>query len=1324
LIYQWTFGGTNIAGATNASLALNNIQPAQSGNYAVWVANDYGSALSSNAVLAVGYPPTIITDLTNEEVLVGGTAIFSVTAIGLLPLHYQWSFGSGYAPGDTNTLTVTNVQYAQTGSQVLVYITNPLGFTFSSNVVLTVALPPSITAQPVDQTVPVGSPVSFGVTVQGTEPLSYQWRLNGTKVAGATNGTLTIPSAQPTNAGIYSVVVTNRYGSVTSSNAQLTVSGTGGGCANPPFGLVSWWPAEGNANDIIGGNNGTLLNGVTFTNGEVGLAFAFQGGDDGVPRSAVQIPYSPTLTTAHFSVETWINPVSQVNNGDNRSLIFGESYGFVQLIVQQGVNGVVPAMLIANSSGAVASTNEIPIGQFTHVVATWNGTALRLYLNGAFNNQSVPGGQPSPSGCPFYIGGFNHPDAGCQTLSQYFNGLIDEVSYYSRALADSEIKALYQAGSLGKCSSIPPVVASQPASQTVYAGGATSFTVAAGGSTPLSLQWVCNGTNVTGATNSSLSLTNVQFSQAGTYNVGITNAYGSVVSSNASLTVLALAILTQPADQAAVVGQPASFSVIADSVAPLHYQWRANGTNIIGSTNATLNLAKAQFSQAGNYAVLITNIYGSLLSSNAVLRVNNPGTVPVCDLVDLQAAVAVGGPITFGCDGVITLTSTLNITKPTSLDAAGHHVTISGGNAVRLFYVAPGVAFSVTNLLLANGLCLGNNGTAGTPADGGAIYNDGGAVTLVGCTVTNNSAQSLVPGGLARGGAIFNNAGTVSLYQTSLSNNATIGQGYNDSVTWINGIGLGGAIYNTNGSMAITGCNVSSNFCYGACTYRGTGLAMGGAAFQASGFLTVTNSVFAFNQVLGGNGANNPGGSGSPAYGGALAANGGSITIQHSQFLTNTATGGDAGYHGAGGPVFGGAVYSTAILSAADSSFSGNQALAGNWQIVPTSGTRGADGCGGAIYNSGLAVLSRCSVCSNLVNGGTGYNAFGLSAADGGNGLGGGIFNDSQLLATNCTAALNSAVGGMGHGPGVTGTALGGGVFNNTNAVFVALNLTLASNSCSSPALSIPFNSGQGTAAGSQVANTNGTLRLQNSILAYSTNSDAYGTILDNGYNLCSDNSAGLYAAGSHNNTNPLLGPLGDYGGPTLTMPLLVGSPAIDGGSTAAAPPVDQRGHARPYGAAADIGAFESSPPYFIGGQVAGPAGFVATVTIGSSNLFLSTPGSYGLEGFAAGSYTVTPSNSTFLFVPASSLVTVGPDQLAVNFNAYRSNYLSMEAVTNGMVPLFFAAPTGQTYRTLTSSNLLLWVPIATNTLGPTAYFRIFVPMTTEPGRFYRTVSP
>ena len=197
---------------------------------------------------------------------------------------------------------------------------------------------------------------------------------------------------------------------------------------------------------------------------------------------------------------------------------------------------------------------------------------------------------------------------------------------------------------------------------------------------------------------------------------------------------------------------------------------------------------------------------------------------------------------------------------------------------------------------------------------------------------------------------------------------------------------------------------------------------------------------------------------------------------------------------------------------------------------------------------------------------------------NGGDGLGGGIFNASQFEATNCTIALNFAVGGGGSsGQGILGTngnAIGGGVFNNTNATFIAMDVTIASNNCSSPPAL--YGTSNGIAAGTQIANTNGTLRLHNSIIAYGgANGNSYGIITDDGFNISSDGSANLFGGASYNYTDPKLGPLDYYTGPTPCMALLPNSPAIDFGDGSGAPATDQRGYPRPNGSGVDIGAYE-----------------------------------------------------------------------------------------------------------------------------------------------------
>src|SRR5207249_883813 len=116
---------------------------------------------------------------------------------------------------------------------------------------------------PQSQTVIVGGAATFSVLASGTPPLTYQWQFNGTNLPGATAKSLGLTNVQFSQAGNYSVAVSNSLGTAASSNAALTVTPPPP-CSPPAADLISWWRADGNASDAAGTNNGTLLGGVAF----------------------------------------------------------------------------------------------------------------------------------------------------------------------------------------------------------------------------------------------------------------------------------------------------------------------------------------------------------------------------------------------------------------------------------------------------------------------------------------------------------------------------------------------------------------------------------------------------------------------------------------------------------------------------------------------------------------------------------------------------------------------------------------------------------------------------------------------------------------------------------------------------------------------------------------------------------------------------------------------------------------------------------------------------------------------------------------------------
>jgi len=336
-----------------------------------------------------------------------------------------------------------------------------------------------------------------------------------------------------------------------------------------------------------------------------------------------------------------------------------------------------------------------------------------IYCNGAVVVRQNLGSFTPLTTYNLYLG--RRPPGGSDTYT--FAGLLDEPSLYNRALSSNEIAAIYNADSGGKCPPppTPPLITTQPANQVVTVGGTASFSVTASGTLPLSYQWNFDGTNLVGATNIVLTLVNVQLSQAGNYTVLVTNSYGSILSSNATLTVLAPPIiLVQPTNQTVVGGGAASFSVTASGTLPLSYQWSFNTTNLVGETNATLRLTNVQFSQAGNYLVQIANTCGSILSSNATLTVNDKldhfawGQIPSPRFVNVPFAVVIQAmDVTNGIFTNFTGAAFLVSTEGVPINPA-----VSGNFALGVWTGTITVAQIATNLVLQASDGFGESGLA------------------------------------------------------------------------------------------------------------------------------------------------------------------------------------------------------------------------------------------------------------------------------------------------------------------------------------------------------------------------------------------------------------------------------------------------------------------------------------------------------------------------------------------------------------------------------------------------------------------------------------
>jgi hypothetical protein len=172
-----------------------------------------------------------------------------------------------------------------------------------------------------------------------------------------------------------------------------------------------------------------------------------------------------------------------------------------------------------------------------------------------------------------------------------------------------------------------PAITTLSGNQTGIAGGNVTFSVNAGGSPPLKYQWQFNGHNIIGATNSTYVIRDVKTTNAGKYDVVITNASGHLTSPSLTLTVLVPpTIATLPKTATVKAGAKASFTVHATGTLPFTYLWKFDGNpitafNVTGANTSTLTITKAGSANAGSYLVIVTNAAGSVPSSSVTLTV-------------------------------------------------------------------------------------------------------------------------------------------------------------------------------------------------------------------------------------------------------------------------------------------------------------------------------------------------------------------------------------------------------------------------------------------------------------------------------------------------------------------------------------------------------------------------------------------------------------------------------------------------------------------------------------------------------------------------------
>lgn len=474
-----------------------------------------------------------------------------------------------------------------------------------------------------------GGRATFRVTAAGVLPIAYQWRkgatplTDGGNLSGTTTSTLVISGVSAADQGDYSVVVSNASGIVTSTVAPLVVlTPAGDSYAEKVFtnNPVAYWrlnetadPSLGDspAYDYAGGFHGIYgplaQNGYLGTVGPQPAEFpGFEANNYALrtirntttpilyPSSYISWVVAPplNLNTNTVTVCAWIYPIANqtantailsargadVNTfgwGNNANNFLGYTWNNGQFNFSSGLSPTLNqwsfvAWVVTPTNAIIYLYNQN--GQFS-------ATNTVDHVNVAFAGFTMIGVDPSSTTLP---------------QDRAFNGTIDEVAVFNRALSDQELYLYYKKGlNVGL---IPASVSRQPVSQALYEGRTARFSVAGAGDQPLSYQWRRNGGNlvnggrISGANSPNLVITEVAFGDAGNYDVVLNNVAGiPATSDTVTLTVVADNPTLSPYEAALRAANPIAYWRLDETSGTVaHDYW---GGNIANHTFTTVGVA-------------------------------------------------------------------------------------------------------------------------------------------------------------------------------------------------------------------------------------------------------------------------------------------------------------------------------------------------------------------------------------------------------------------------------------------------------------------------------------------------------------------------------------------------------------------------------------------------------------------------------------------------------------------------------------------------------------------------------------------------------------
>ena len=575
---QWYRNDLPIVSATSTNYFLSSSNGQWAGTYKVVATSTAGSVTSREAVVTLDPSSSrpVIVYTSGSQSVVGGTArILQIVIVGSASV--QWQRNGVNVPNATNpNFNIPSMSLADAGIYTAVATSSTAGSSTSLPIVITLAdagVAPQITTALVPQSRAVGGSVSWAVVATGERPLSYQWLKDGVPIPGVTGDAYSLSPVVATHAGKYSVSVTNRNGTVVSGEVALTT-------LPEALPVIRNHPVSQNVALSSSVNLSVAL--VSSTN------VAYQWFKDGVAvtgatNSSLGVTGSPAAV-GRYAVS--------VTNGAGS--------------IRSREAGVTLAKRAATPP--VASVSSVP----AQSVFSGSTVTLSAGLTGVTTYQWRKNGVDLDSATSANLVLLNVQAADSGTYVAF--------GFNEDGVAPSAPAQLtVQAPLIGL-----PRIGTQPVGFTVLPGNNGALLAGVGANPAATYHWRRNGVVVPGATNTVLSLTNVQAAQAGSYTFVATNSFGSVTSSEAVVTLgTPITFLNPLTNQSVPAGVTFYLSAVIQSPGAVSYQWKKNGVALPGATSSTLAFSPIVLTDAGSYAVVVTNPEGSVESNTATLAITS-----------------------------------------------------------------------------------------------------------------------------------------------------------------------------------------------------------------------------------------------------------------------------------------------------------------------------------------------------------------------------------------------------------------------------------------------------------------------------------------------------------------------------------------------------------------------------------------------------------------------------------------------------------------------------------------------------------------------------